>query len=475
MISDGSFWPAHSDGTIKAIADSSTVRIENQLIDGVNYDTQYLVPEHYVARIGDTQYTKLNTAINDVESGEIIDLIDDNYLFYTLNIDADKDFTINTNGYKIYQGNPITNNGSVSIVNNSTQSDTIFYYYGSGYAITNNAGAALSLTKLTMETQNGINNNGTLSLERSYIAASKIAINNSGTTTAQNEIVLTGTNYPLYNNGGTINISDANITNGQLYNNSGTLSLASSSVSKSGENIQTFVTNNDVMRLDSTEIILTNTQLNINGRNNYMRTLYNKGSLITSNSASIKHVLDMANDYAYEHVSAVYNDGGTILAEDTNFIADGHRSLYDGNQTHGIYNPSGNVTMESGTIQALGAAHTYGILNGSGSITLGTPESPTSQNYGRDTADVSTVTPSIVAITSRTSGTPAGIGIKNNSGKVFFYDGKIAGSTAALSEEPTGTEYLYEVCAELDTSTTPNLYTAKLFWMRDGQSTCANN
>ncbi|MBR5670126.1 hypothetical protein IKX12_03575, partial [Candidatus Saccharibacteria bacterium] len=75
-----------------------------------------------------------------------------------------------------------------------------------------------------------------------------------------------------------------------------------------------------------------------------------------------------------------------------------------------------------------------------------------------------------------TSNYKTGIGIKNTSGgRVEYYDGKVSGNTAAFGEEPTVTEHFYEVCTELDTTTTPNLYTAKLFWMRDGQSTCANN
>ena len=466
---------SYIDGTIKAVADNSTIHMENQLIEGTTYEALFLAQEHNVAKIGDHMYTKLSDAINDAEAGETIDLVDDNYLFYTLNIDAGKDVTIKTNGYKIHQGNPIVNNGNVSIIDNSTSPSTVLDYYGAGYSITNNANASLSLTEISINAYNGISNGGTLSLEKCSIMVTATAVSNSGTITAQNNIRLDGATYPLYNNGGTMNISNANITRGQLYNNSGIMALTSSSASRTGASIQTYVTNNGTMRLNSTNITLTNTKLNLSGNVYYMRTIYNKGTLEASNNSSINHIANLPTDYAYEHVSSIYNDNGTIIAEDSDIIADTTQSHSDDRQTHGIYNPSGNVTIKSGSVQAYGSAYSYGILNNTGNITLGVPEPQTSQHYGRDTADVSTTAPAITAIDTRTSGTRTGIGVKNSTGKVYFYDGKVAGSTAALPEEPAGTEYLYEICTELDTTVTPNLYTAKLFWMRDGQSTCANN
>ena len=137
---------------------------------------------------------------------------------------------------------------------------------------------------------------------------------------------------------------------------------------------------------------------------------------------------------------ALYNDGGTVTSSKSSYILDASAADYTTRYYYGIYNPTGTITLTSGTVKAtgkIGAA--YGIWNDSGTVTIGVPEPTTSQNYGRDTADVSTTNPDIKAI-----GTNTGIGVKNNTGKVYYYDGKITGSTAAMPEKPAGVEYLYE-------------------------------
>jgi hypothetical protein len=200
------------------------------------------------------------------------------------------------------------------------------------------------------------------------------------------------------------------------------------------------------------------------------RTVYNSGSLAANSNTSINYLLNTPGKTAWENVIAIYNDGGEITTAQTNINVEASNTGSQRYGNYGIYNKSGTHTSLSGNISVVGKGKTYGIYNDSSTIIIGAAEPASSPNYGRDTADVSTTNPNISAISTDT-----GIGVKNNAGKVYYYDGVVSGNTAAFAEEPTVTEHFYEVCTELDTTTTPNLYTTRLFWMRDGQSTCANN
>ena len=466
---------AYQDGVIKAVADGHTVHFSSQTIDGIDYAIVYLEPEEYVAQIGGEKYTKLSDAIGASEENDVIELIADNHLFYALNIPTEKTFTLKTNGFKIAVSTPIANNGRVSIINNSTSSNPTFGHRESGYYITNNAGAELSLSNITINSTDGIDNKGILNLNNTTITSSGTAINNTGTVTASNNQVVTGTSYALYNNGGTITLNDGNIT-GKIYNNSGEIELINSSASQSGNSVLDFITNNGTMKLNAFEATFATEYTSSSSTTLYPRTLYNAGTLIASNNSSIKHVGGSSDTTYYQNIVALYNDGGNVQTSNTAYEANGitAKSRSTSRYAYGIYNPSGEIEITSGTVLARDIVSSYGIWNGSGSITIGTPEPIDSPNYGGDNADVSTTEPAITATAKNSS--YSGIGVKNASGgRVEYYDGKISGNTAAFAEEPTVTEHFYEVCTELDTSVTPNLYTARLFWMRDGQSTCANN
>ena len=467
---------AYQDGVIKAIPDGTTLHIEEQIIDDTAFNTCWLEQEHYVARIENTYFTQLRDAITAAQEDDIINLTDDNYLFYELNISAEKQFSIYTNGFNIYTGNAIINNGKITIFNNADSSKQPLNYSGASYYITNNTGAELTIRNFKITATYGIDNKGILTLDNVSIITTNTSINNNGESlTAQNDIVLSGSNYSLYNDNSESNVSDATITNGYIYNNSGRIAINNSTATLTGNNTQNYLINNDDMELNSTNITLTNSALSSSYSSNYYQSVFNKGSLLVSDGSIINHTLN-TQSYTYGHLVALYNDGGTIISSDSSIEAIVENVTTHNGDTLSIYNPTGNFTIETGTITAKSKTrNSYGIFNDSGTITIGIPEPEDSPNYGRDTADVSQTNPSITAIDSITSGTKVGIGVKNNTGKVNYYDGVVAGTKSAFAEEPTIKEYLYEVCTELDTSTTPNLYTTKLFWMRDGQSTCANN
>ena len=184
------------------------------------------------------------------------------------------------------------------------------------------------------------------------------------------------------------------------------------------------------------------------------------------------------NIHARQPYANLYNDGGSVtISESVIKLDTAGITQTTSRNAYAINTPTGTLIVRSGTISSRATGPSYGIYNDSGSVIIGTPEPTSSPNYGRDTAEVSSTSPDIESISTTTTPTfKTGIGIKNASGgRVEYYDGKVSGNTAAFAEEPTVTEHFYEVCTELDTNTTPNLYTARLFWMRDGQSTCGQN
>ena len=469
---------AYKSGMVKMIADDAAIRREDQTIDEATYDTYWLVPESDVAQIvGGSRYAKLANAINDVPENGTIEILSDNYIFSTLTIPEEKKFTINIKGFNVYLGNQIINNGKVAIINNESNASTISYRYAN-YAIRNNANAELNLIGINLNANYGIENNGTLNLEKIHIDAGYTGIRNAGNITAQNDMSIKGTDYAIYNDGGESAISDATLSGKSIYNNSGMLTLTNCIALKTGDSVYDFITNKGTLALDSSSASLISTKR----PSNNSRTIYNTGLLTISNNTVINHTVSDP-DYSQSYIaSAVYNDGGNVLVSNSSISLDTtSMKTYTSYDSSAAYNSTGTFVIESGTISSHAFGASYGIYNGTGTVIIGIAEPNSSPNYGRDTADVSQTIPNISAISTNNvansnANYKVGIGVKNASGgRVEYYDGKVSGNTAAFAEEPTVTEHFYEVCTELDTSTTPNLYTAKLFWMRDGQSTCGQN
>ena len=467
---------AYEDGIVKEIADNTAVHMETQILDEAEYDTRYLEQARPVAKIGGAQYIRLVDAITAAGPDDTIELLEDNYVFNTITIPETKVFTIQTNGFDIIPSNTITNNGKVTITTRPDASIPTISNYSPNYIIVNSQGADLEINRTNINSAYAINNKGTLTLSNSDIVSSNTSINNTGTINADN-ISLTANTYPVYNDGGEISATNnSSIQNGTIYNKSGTITMTDSVATNAASTNTSFITNYGALELNGSTAsqVITSTGL---GYHIWTRTIYNAGSLSANNNSSILQSIDVST-YCYYYLSSIYNDGGNVLVTNSNITTDTATSNYS-SIVAGIYNPSGSTVFKTGTINAINRNNVndsvYGIYNNTGTVTIGVPEPEDSPHYGRDTADVSTSNPDIRAIDLRTRGTINGTGVKNNSGKIYYYDGKIAGTKEALPEKPAGVEYLYEPCTELDTSVTPNLYTAHLFWMRDGQSSCANN
>ena len=467
---------AYEDGIVKAIQNGAAIHLESQTINGIDYETRWLLEEYDVAKIGETKYQKLSDAIDAAQTSDTIELLTDNYVFTPLAITDDKNFIIDTKGFDIFLGNPISNSGKVSIIN-STDSQSSIIYHHSDYVVTNNTGAELSLADIRLSANYGVNNSGTLRLSKTHIDTQNTCINNSGTATAQNDITLSGSTYPIYNDGGETTIADAILSGKSIYNNSGSLSLNNSTAVRTGDSIYDFVTNNGTLTLKATSIALNSTKRPTSGS----RTIYNIGNLSIMDNSTISHTINDSSNVQNYLSSAIYNSGGTVYVSGSNISLDTtSMKSYTTENSYAAYSPTGSFIIESGSITSSAYGPSYGIYSSSGTITIGVAEPTTSPNYGGANADVAQDNPSITAISTNNSSNSnanykIGVGVKTVSGRVSYYDGKVSGSTASFGDEPTITEHFYEPCTELDTSVTPNLYTTHLFWMRDGQSSCANN
>jgi hypothetical protein len=436
---------AYNDEVVKQIADNSTFYIGTETIDGEEYDVRYLVPEYDVAQIGSTKYKKLSAAISAAEEDDEIELIANNYIFETINIPAEKKFTLDTKGYNIITGLPIKNYGDVILKNTST--GPTINYRSSGYFITNYADASLTLNNISINCAAGIDNKGSLSLTDSSIVTTSTAVSNSGTLTSNNTD-LTGSDYAVYHSGTIANVDGGTLT-GRYYNNSGTSTIANATLYKSGSTILDNITNNATLNISNSTATLVNNNCNYNYNTSYhARTILNSGTLNIFNNSIINHELHYSiGDY----VSVIYNNGSnaTVSITDSSLNIDSTDTSRS-NTNYGVYNNDGTVTIESGSILVNAKESAYGIYNATqpSTITLGVAEPIDSQDRGKETAHVSTTDPNIKAIGRSRDG---GIGIKNaNGSKTNFYDGIITGSTTAMSEEPAEVEYHYEAIEHTD-------------------------
>ncbi|MBR3378369.1 hypothetical protein IKG50_03515 [Candidatus Saccharibacteria bacterium] len=448
-------------GSIRSIANNSTIYTESQTIDGVTYDTRYLIPEFYVAKIGTTKYTRLDDAIDAANTGDVIELLTNIFLFENITVPSEKNFTIETHNYYIESVVPITNNGKMRIINSEPSSSSpAFMCYGTDYFIINNPGGTVTLVDLKIEGTKIIYNKGTLFTDNLKIDSSDIAINNDSTenTGTNTNLQITSKTYGLYSNSGEL-IVDTFALNGKAYSYGGKLNLKNgviNSLETINANLVATAQNGDIF-LDNMQVNMNTeyyTQSSYDAQRAYAYIVNNAGTLAAEHSAINYNLRGKTNINTY----AFYNSGTAsfidshITFDPTNLTAN-----YSPYSAHGIYNTSGTIGFESGSIYVSNKT-AYGIYNDTGTITLGVPEQP-GPTYGKEDADVSTTDPDIKAIGSST-----GIGVKNASGKVYFYDGRITGSSSAMSENPTATEYMFDPKDDIDEN---NYHFRILEWRRE--------
>ena len=500
---------AYQDGVIKAIAEHATIHISQTQIDDSNYEAVYLIDEYDVAKIGATRYKNLADAITAANNGDTIELIADNYIFFTPTIPADKTVTIDISNYNIIASHPFVNYGTLTLKSTSNNPKTIFYPIASEYFIQNQTDGILTLDNIRFASGSNIikSSGASLTVINSSLEATtqdgSVINHSSGDLTISNSHISGGT-YGVYITSGTNQITDTTITNSNansslyaiyiskssnttanalnanrgIYNNGGELSIIDSIITEnSNRNLYDIINNNSgSVEINNTQITkISNTTGSSSGSSS---VIINKGSLsITNNSTITATRYDGYNNIGYSQVY-VLNNSGTAIIDSSSLIADfaantssntlagifttgilnfssSNIDVSYGRNTYGIHNNGGTATIESGTIIARGHAKisnyssaAYGIYVSGGELTVGKAESSTSPDYGKATANVSVSSPEITGI-----GSLEGSGIKNPSSRFNFYDGKLIGNTTALPETPTKVEYLYEVGTYTDEET----------------------
>jgi uncharacterized repeat protein (TIGR02543 family) len=491
---------------IKAIPDESYIFTETEDIDSKTYEKRYLVASHNVARINDTPYTSIASAIEASSDGDVIVLTEDNYVFSGFTVPAGKNIIIDLDSYNIFASSPIQNNGSLKIQNSNANNPVITYNGSSAFiAAGENSTTELDDLKLVAQkvisasagstvtikggeiTQRGsttgelIKVDGNLTVSDSAkISANDTAISNTNGALVITNSTINGNGSAVYKNGGSLSISNtklstnsgyalyinastsANVGNntemrGRVYNNQGELKIVGGSVKQINAVDTTLIhnTENGRLSLEGVEVDL-DAQRNtsdycfssvIGNYHCYNSAVRNDGEATISQNTSIK-ITNQANGYANTTIGI--SNSKTLIFEDSTISMDATASTSNNSdiKQYGIYATNGSTKIKSGSIDVRGHLAT-GAYIASGELELGV-ENP---DHGRtDVADKNN--PSITAIGDRD-----GIAVDNKD-RFNWYDGKLIGSHTSLSPiEPTKIEIYYEV---VETTTTEGYKEANL-------------
>ena len=441
----------YAPNTISAMASNSIPVRETEDIDGVTYQVDYLVEEiDYIDNNG-TAYKKLQTAIDEANNGDTLRFTASSANIDAVTIPEGKEITIDLAGQHLDTQRQITNRGKVTLKNSANNNDSYIRYPNSGYLITNYG--ELTVDNVDLKSTNIIENiaGGKLNLKDINLATSGVVMTNKGQVAFEGDVI---SGSVTMNSSATSTCTDSSFT-GYLDNQSGTFSTERCSfvrpMDRTGQSVTslTVINNAGTLNMSNSSI-----EAQIASGNSYISAAYgitNSGTFNMTNNSTI--TINDPSTYTSSGRFGIHNSG-TATVTDTDI------TISSKDKTYGIYNASGTSVYGSGKIDSRSTNYAaHGIYVQSGEVSLGIPEDPSSPNYGRDTASVSTTNPDVFA-----KGT-TGIGVKNAGGKFNFYDGKIMGNTGHMPETPTKVEYLYEPVEHIDDAT--DYKYVQLEWMRE--------
>lgn len=436
---------AFESDTIKTIADDSSLHLDTVTEGGITYQECYLVAGYDVAQIGGsagTRYRTLQAAVNAALEDDVIDIIGENYMFYELNIPADKVITIDMHGYETWTNYKITNSGKVGIINSAYEIDPSTITLNGGLVeITNAADAELAVHNVNVESDYiAFRNSGTLNINGVNAITKSYPLNNKGSGTATvNNSTLSGT-AGVYSENGTVNVQNSTIKGTIAVHNGQTTIKDSISEPKDAD------TNNSIFLYGTSELVFDNVQHTSRYYNHVSRSSTNEYTINTVSANTSFTAKNSSLTLIPLRDTNVYIDyftnNGTINIDNSTIVLDSSELTTGGGQIKMIQNAS-TVNFPSGEITATYNGTVYGIFNtNTGTITMGVPDD-NPDTHGTDHADVSTTNP---AISANLNNAPSGgIGIQNNSGVINFYDGRVSGRNTAISSGATQTEYMYEL------------------------------
>ena len=265
---------------------------------------------------------------------------------------------------------------------------------------------------------------------------------------------ITNTTYGIYNDtSGELAISGGNVNSTSLggaygiYNNRGTVLISNakiSSTSTSDDYAYIYGISNGtegIVEIVNGEVIATNKT-----DATYTYGISNSGkvkisdSVITSDTGRYAYGISNSSEGTLEIIKSEVNsfstgdgfsDARAIANSGIATIAETQINSSCESLTYGIYNGK-ILNLIGGKISSIGKDddNVYGIYNSSGTVTVGT----------KNDGIVSSAEPYIYAIYTGTSEKYGGYGVYNKSGIFNFYDGKIEGSTRAVTEDSLITE-----------------------------------
>ena len=472
---------AYKEGAIASVANATNIDLSSEEIDGELYYTAYLVEERIIAKIGTVEYTSLLDAIEAATNDDTIVIVNDFIQYNPIIIDQNKTTVIDTNGKTIKINSTITNNGSLRMINSSSNKSTL-NYYKTDYLFINKPTGNMLIEGAIISAQNGFKNEagGSLSINNTILTSSKTAINNvgslvmnnsdiigdeysiyivgSGISTVDNSIITSGQNSIYNNETATIEFNNTE-THGYIYNGNtnGTINFVGSNIERTTDSSAiTLFLNKGKSSISSTVITLydNNTKENYYSGNDI--AIQNDGILDIKDNSEFMVSVNNSLKYKNRTMFGIYNNGTSVI-EDSSINVDGN-TYSTSYPSYGIYNNGGSSTIKTGSITTTGIV-AYGIYVNTGSVTMGIPEDPSSPNYGGELANVSLINPVILA-----DGLTTGIGVKNIGGHFKYYDGKIMGNTSAKPDVASDIEYLYEAIDYVDEETGYQYCILK--WMR---------
>ena len=267
------------EGTINEIEAGTFVFTDADVIDDVDYVTNYLIKDIDVIENVRTEkkYASVQMAIDEAETDDELRLIENVQLYYEVVVDTDSDVVLNLNTHSIVSTRRFINNGTVKIYDSNTSekgslstSLNINLIKNSGSLeidglllknslnrdaslIVNDAGGNIELNDVTLYSNNNIDNSGVLNLNNCNLTASSTAIVDKGIINIDNSTIVgnsralysstntdgiianstissSNSSVYKYNGSSKLSISDTDIDTGYVYNNGGTLEVINGTI-----------------------------------------------------------------------------------------------------------------------------------------------------------------------------------------------------------------------------------------------------
>ena len=391
-------------GTFDDVPDGTQLIKDTETIDDQTYYVAYLNNLNNFLQVGTKEFNSINKAVKEITdnySGTgTITVVRDGYIYNSQSISSGKNITLDLNGNKINSTATITNNGTLTIVDNSIDDGT-----GKKGTIENSTTDSI-LNKGTLVvnegnfnsyTENAINSSsGTVTInDGTFTSTSGSNVNSESTT-----LKIYGGSYnstsgsTIYISAGTDEIKNATITNPgglAIYNRGYTLTADNVTITNSKNGIY----NQRTLNLNNSTINVTDTGVDNNtGGSSYANPIsYVTNSNITAGNIGVE---------VDSHSSSLVFNSGTINSD-----------------VYGIYSHRSNVTILDGTIYGKnsGIYLTSYYAGETNNIVLG-------NNSDQTVADVTK--PVII-------GDSIGINNAYGIGNISFYDGIIKSKGAQVN------------------------------------------